>query len=139
MTKNIYPHCSVLRGESGPGTDSSVLSVDNINVCLCLPGVGCGGTLTGINGSLTSPGYPGNYTSASTCSWLVQVPERRVVTMTFTDIRMFDAVNCETDYVIVYNGDSDVAPQFSRFCGPVSTLLYPCCFDTVTNKILIVD
>lgn len=89
---------------------------------LIFPGVGCGGTLTGINGSLTSPGYPVNYTAASTCNWLIQVPARRVITLTFTDMRMFDPVNCETDFVIVYNGDSDESSQFARFCGAVSHL-----------------
>ena len=85
-------------------------------------GIGCGGNITGINGSLTSPGYPGNYTQASVCNWLIQVPARRVITLTFTDMRMFDPVNCATDYVIVYNGNSDVFPstQFSRYCGGVS-------------------
>ena len=81
-------------------------------------GVGCGGNITGINGSFTSPGYPGNYTSASTCIWKIQVPARRVVTIVFTDMR--NGENCGTDYVLVYDGDNDLTNQFGRYCGGVS-------------------
>ncbi|XP_053408750.1 cubilin-like isoform X2 [Mercenaria mercenaria] len=78
-------------------------------------GVGCGGNITGINGSFTSPSYPGNYTLASTCTWLIQVPPRRVITLTFTDMR--NGENCGTDYIVVYDGNSDLTNQFGRYCG----------------------
>ena len=83
-------------------------------------GVGCGGNITGINGSLTSPGYPNNYTSASVCNWVIRTPARRTITLTFTDMTMIDPVNCATDYLIVYNGDTDTSPMFGRYCGDVS-------------------
>ncbi|KAL3836256.1 hypothetical protein ACJMK2_021695 [Sinanodonta woodiana] len=99
-------------------TDNSVVHQGyDITYTTTTQGVGCGGTLTGINGSLTSPGYPGNYTTGTTCTWLIQVPARRVIRLTFTDMRMFDPVNCGTDYVELYNGISDSAQIFSRYCG----------------------
>ncbi|KAH3692443.1 hypothetical protein DPMN_194284 [Dreissena polymorpha] len=99
-------------------TDSSVTHPGyDITYTATSQGLGCGGNITGINGSFTSPGYPGNYSEASTCTWLVRVPARRVIVFTFTDMRMLDTVNCATDYVIVFDGDSDTADQFGRFCG----------------------
>ncbi|KAJ8306830.1 hypothetical protein KUTeg_014914, partial [Tegillarca granosa] len=80
-------------------------------------GVGCGGNITGINGSLTSPGYPGNYTGSQTCKWLVTVPARRVVTATFTNMNLIGTENCDRHYVQVFNGNSESSPQFGQYCG----------------------
>jgi hypothetical protein len=84
-------------------------------------GVGCGGNITGINGSFTSPGYPGNFTSAIPCSWMIQVPARRVITLLFTDMR--NGENCGTDYIIVFDGNNDLTDQFGRYCGGVSEVV----------------
>ncbi|XP_033761795.1 cubilin-like [Pecten maximus] len=80
-------------------------------------GMGCGGNITGINGSLTSPGYPGNYTERHSCRWLITVPGRRVVRATFTDLNLIGSPDCNRDSVAVYNGNSDQQPIFGRYCG----------------------
>ncbi|KAK3105916.1 hypothetical protein FSP39_008473 [Pinctada imbricata] len=80
-------------------------------------GIGCGGELTGINGSLTSPNYPGNYTERHSCRWIITVPRRRIVTLMFTDINLLGSADCERAYVEVFNGNIDSAPSFGRFCG----------------------
>ncbi|XP_060075561.1 cubilin-like [Ylistrum balloti] len=80
-------------------------------------GMGCGGNITGINGSLTSPGYPGNYTERHSCRWLITVPGRRVVRATFTDLNLIGSPDCNRDSVAVYNGNSEQQPIFGRYCG----------------------
>ncbi|KAL5010260.1 hypothetical protein ScPMuIL_012565 [Solemya velum] len=99
-------------------TDLSVThSGYDISYTATTQGVGCGGNMTGINGSLTSPGYPGNYSNQAVCTWLITVPARRVVTVSFTDMRVSGSTNCDTDYVQVYNGDSERSMTFGRHCG----------------------
>ena len=84
--------------------------------------MGCGGQLTGINGSLTSPNYPGNYTERISCRWTITVPSRRVVTITFTDLNIIGTGDCNRGYVEVFNGINDSSPSFGRYCGNVSLL-----------------
>ncbi|XP_069122184.1 cubilin-like [Argopecten irradians] len=80
-------------------------------------GMGCGGNITGINGSLTSPGYPGNYTERHSCRWLITVPGRRVIRATFSDLNLIGSADCNRDSVTVYNGNSEQQPIFGRYCG----------------------
>ena len=76
--------------------------------------------MTGINGSLTSPGYPNNYTERHSCRWTITVPARRVVTVTFTDMNLIGSANCRRDAVSVYNGPTDTSPILGHYCGNVS-------------------
>jgi len=110
-------------------SDTSVISVKKyfFHVYIFFPqfllGMGCGGNITGINGSFTSPSYPGNYTERHSCRWLISVPARRVIIMTFTDLNLIGSPDCNRDYVEAYNGDSDRAPVLGRFCGNVNIMI----------------
>ncbi|XP_071156308.1 cubilin-like isoform X2 [Mytilus edulis] len=80
-------------------------------------GIGCGGNITGVNGSLTSPGFPSNNTLRQTCGWLLSAPARRTITVRFTSINVFGTAQCDTNYVEVYNGGSESNLKFSRYCS----------------------
>ena len=82
--------------------------------------MGCGGNITGINGSLTSPDYPSNNTLQQTCRWLISAPARRTLTIRFTNMNVFGTPECNTNYVEIYNGVSEASPKFSRYCSSVS-------------------
>ncbi|XP_041372182.1 cubilin-like [Gigantopelta aegis] len=86
-------------------------------------GLGCGGNLTGINGSLTSPGFPSNYSSVATCTWRITVPARRVISLTFTMLGVPGVSMCSQNYVAIYNGNSDSAQIFGRYCDSVPASL----------------
>ena len=83
---------------------------------------GCGGTLRSVNGSFASPGYPGNGTVAAVaCTWLIEVPVRRRVTLRFTDFEVGAATaGCVESHVDVHNGATASASRVGRYCGGVS-------------------
>ncbi|CAH1775425.1 unnamed protein product [Owenia fusiformis] len=94
---------------------------------------GCGGNITSTSGSLTSPGYPGNYPHDKTCEWLITVPKRRVVKLKFSDFNMEAHSSCQSDYLAVYDGPDSGARLHGRYCGAVN----PADFDSSTNQIFI--
>ena len=101
----------------------SITLANASNTSMSFVGLGCGGNITGINGSLTSPGYPTNNTLPQTCRWLISTPAGRTITVRFSLLNVFGTPRCETSYVEVYNGRSEASPKFSRYCSSVSIQL----------------
>lgn len=79
--------------------------------------MGCGGDIVGINGSITSPNYPGNYTERHSCRWLITAPARRVITVYVVNINILGSPDCNRAYVEIHNGYLDSSPSFGRYCG----------------------
>nr|XP_057934572.1 procollagen C-endopeptidase enhancer a isoform X1 [Doryrhamphus excisus] len=77
----------------------------------------CGGELEAESGFVGSEGFPSYYKPNSKCTWLITVPEGKVVMLTF---RIFDLEadsQCRYDYLDVYNGKSNTVQKLGRFCG----------------------
>ena len=107
------------------------LAVHDGTDCDCA-GLGCGGDVVmGINGSLTSPNFPGNFSDATTCTWSIRVPARRVLRLTFTYLATPGQADCASNYVEVFSGPTALSPTFGQFCnvstlGNGTVLLYYC-------------
>lgn len=81
---------------------------------------GCGGNLTGSMGSFTSPQYPNNYPVSTTCQWVIDVPPRQTVRLTFSVMNIETDQYCANDYVAVYDGrDNSPDIEIGRYCGSV--------------------
>lgn len=77
---------------------------------------GCGGNLTGINGTFTSPNYPGLYPATQynntvpqnkECQWNIQVPIGKQITLIFEEFSLgqnSDVKNCVKNHVKIYKG-----------------------------------
>nr|XP_061801714.1 procollagen C-endopeptidase enhancer 2-like [Nerophis lumbriciformis] len=77
----------------------------------------CGGSLVAESGFVGSEGFPSHYKPNSKCTWVITVPEDKVVMLTF---RIFDLEadsQCRYDYLDVYNGKSNTVQKLGRFCG----------------------
>ncbi|XP_066267626.1 procollagen C-endopeptidase enhancer 2-like [Branchiostoma lanceolatum] len=77
----------------------------------------CGGTVTGVEGAISSPGYPVSYPGNLDCTWTLPSRGGRL-TLTFTDFQLerpFGLLSsqCNYDYVEVLQGDVLVG----RWCG----------------------
>ncbi|XP_053093478.1 deleted in malignant brain tumors 1 protein-like [Pangasianodon hypophthalmus] len=70
-------------------------------------GASCGGILTQSKGELFSPNFPRNYPNNAECTWRLQGPEQKVVSLTFT----FVDLESKWDSVHVYDGLTDEDPQ----------------------------
>ncbi|CAL1525987.1 unnamed protein product [Lymnaea stagnalis] len=47
------------------------------------PALDCGGEITGTQGDFASPGWPRNYSHHLNCTWIIRVPEHKVIMFTF--------------------------------------------------------
>lgn len=87
----------------------------------------CGGTLRSVNGSFTSPGYPGNTTLSSECTWRIDPPSRRLVTLWFTDLDVEGSEDqigiCAANSVKIYQATNTLPT--GTYCGSVSTVYCP--------------
>ncbi|KAG7333138.1 hypothetical protein KOW79_003273 [Hemibagrus wyckioides] len=61
----------------------------------------CGGTLTALSGTFTSPNYPKYYPPHMRCEWNIQVPSTMNVKLTFSKFMMSVGGSCLNDYVQV--------------------------------------
>ncbi|CAH0721455.1 unnamed protein product, partial [Brenthis ino] len=77
---------------------------------------GCGGTLSGASGVISSPNYPQNYNANAECFY-------RIVTSTGTRIRISFSVldlertqYCKDDYVEIFDGRDSNSVSFGKHC-----------------------
>lgn len=78
---------------------------------------GCGGTLYGDSGSVTSPGYPGTYPNNTHCEWAILAPAGRPVTISFYFISIDDPGECVQNYLLLYDGPDANSPSSGPYCG----------------------
>ncbi|XP_033110748.1 cubilin-like [Anneissia japonica] len=67
--------------------------------------------------TLQSPGYPNGYANNLHCTWLIHAPVGSTVYLNFTAMHVETHASCVWDYVMVYDGDSENAPQLAKLCG----------------------
>uniref|UniRef100_UPI00398EE234 tolloid-like protein 2 isoform X1 n=2 Tax=Pristiophorus japonicus TaxID=55135 RepID=UPI00398EE234 len=96
--------------------------------CACEPGyelasdrrsceAACGGFLTKLNGTLTSPGWPNDYPTNKNCVWQVVAPARYRISLLFEAFELEGNDVCKYDYVEVHSGLSSESKLHGRFCG----------------------
>ncbi|XP_066501828.1 ST14 transmembrane serine protease matriptase b isoform X1 [Hoplias malabaricus] len=80
---------------------------------------GCGGKLTGMNGTFTSPGFPSQYPPQIRCDWDIEVPAGKHVKVKFRQFSM-----CEPDQSSHYCPKDYLEINNKRMCGekPANTV-----------------
>ncbi|XP_041486764.1 cubilin isoform X1 [Microtus oregoni] len=81
----------------------------------------CGGILTGDYGSITSPGYPGNYPPGRDCVWHVLASPGSLITFTFGTLSLESHNDCSKDYLEIRDGPFHQDPVLGKFCTSLST------------------
>ncbi|CAL1547391.1 unnamed protein product, partial [Lymnaea stagnalis] len=76
----------------------------------------CGGTLISSFGHISSPQYPQKYPDYSDCRWTIVVHENQFISLRITDLKLEQQVNCDNDYLEVYDGSSNTAVRIGQFC-----------------------
>uniref|UniRef100_U3KLX7 Cubilin n=1 Tax=Oryctolagus cuniculus TaxID=9986 RepID=U3KLX7_RABIT len=77
----------------------------------------CGGQLTDTYGSITSPGYPGNYPPGRDCIWTIINSPDRLITFTFGTLSLEHHDNCNNDYLEIRDGPLPQDPVIGKFCS----------------------
>lgn len=97
--------------------------------CACEPGyelandkrsceAACGGFLTKLNGSITSPGWPKEYPPNKNCVWQVVAPTQYRISLEFESFEVEGNDVCKYDYLEVRSGLSADSKLHGKFCGP---------------------
>ncbi|XP_059213752.1 bone morphogenetic protein 1-like isoform X2 [Centropristis striata] len=96
--------------------------------CACDPGyelaadrrsceTACGGFITKLNGSLTTPGWPKEYPPNKNCVWQLVAPIQYRITLVFDVFETEGNDVCKYDYVEVRSGLSSDSELHGKFCG----------------------
>ncbi|XP_028830120.1 bone morphogenetic protein 1b isoform X2 [Denticeps clupeoides] len=97
--------------------------------CACDPGyelasdrrsceaAACGGFISKLNGSITSPGWPREYPPNKNCVWQLEAPPQYRITLLFDAFETEGNDVCKYDYVEVRSGLSADSKLHGKFCG----------------------
>ncbi|KAM7392945.1 hypothetical protein PAMA_007861 [Pampus argenteus] len=96
--------------------------------CACDPGyelaadrrsceTACGGFVTKLNGSLTTPGWPKEYPPNKNCVWQLVAPVQYRITLVFDVFETEGNDVCKYDYVEVRSGLTADSNLHGKFCG----------------------
>ncbi|KAK6493301.1 dorsal-ventral patterning tolloid-like protein 1 [Huso huso] len=96
--------------------------------CACDPGyelapdkksceAACGGLLTKLNGTITTPGWPKEYPPNKNCVWQVVAPTHYRISMQFEFFELEGNEVCKYDYIEVRSGLSSDSKLHGKYCG----------------------
>ncbi|RXM97483.1 Tolloid-like protein 1 [Acipenser ruthenus] len=96
--------------------------------CACDPGyelapdkksceAACGGLLTKLNGTITTPGWPKEYPPNKNCVWQVVAPTHYRISMQFEFFELEGNEICKYDYIEVRSGLSSDSKLNGKYCG----------------------
>ncbi|XP_078063588.1 tolloid-like protein 2, partial [Mustelus asterias] len=77
----------------------------------------CGGYVTKLNGTLSSPGWPTQYPTNKNCVWQLVAPAQYRISLQFEAFELEGNDVCKYDYVEVHSGLSLESKLHGRFCG----------------------
>eukprot|EP00064_Thunnus_orientalis_P009008 superscaffoldBa00001111_g9031 len=96
--------------------------------CACDPGyelapdkksceAACGGLLSKLNGTISTPGWPKEYPPNKNCVWQVVAPTQYRISMQFEAFELEGNEVCKYDYVEVRSGLSPDSKLHGKYCG----------------------
>ncbi|XP_063003684.1 cubilin [Elgaria multicarinata webbii] len=84
----------------------------------------CGGNFTDSSGIIMSPYWPNSYLNNRQCIYIVRQPPGEKINLNFTHLELESHPSCSWNYIEVRDGDTEMSPLISKFCGdaPLSTI-----------------
>ncbi|XP_048192147.1 deleted in malignant brain tumors 1 protein-like [Perognathus longimembris pacificus] len=77
----------------------------------------CGGVISGLSGSFSSPWYPTNYPTDVECVWMIHVAEAFHIELTIPSVQLEDIYGCPYDFVEVFDGRPAASRSLGRICA----------------------
>ncbi|GAB0192284.1 tolloid-like protein 2 [Grus japonensis] len=77
----------------------------------------CGGFITKLNGTITSPGWPKEYPTNKNCVWQVVAPAQYRISLQFEVFELEGNDVCKYDYVEIRSGLASDSKLHGKFCG----------------------
>ena len=70
-----------------------------------------------VEGAVSSPGYPDNYSPNLECKYTIFSREGHLIQLTFDRFNLSDSTGCSSESLKIYDGDSSVNRLVGTFCG----------------------
>ncbi|XP_058527083.1 deleted in malignant brain tumors 1 protein [Ochotona princeps] len=77
----------------------------------------CGGVLSSISGSFSSPWYPANYPTSVECVWVIHMAETFLIELRVPSLQLEDVYGCPYDYIEVFDGRQTASLSMGKFCA----------------------
>ncbi|KAM5271852.1 scavenger receptor cysteine-rich domain-containing protein DMBT1-like [Ctenodactylus gundi] len=77
----------------------------------------CGGVMSSLSGSFSSPWYPTNYPTDVECVWVIHVAEKCHIKLVIPSLKLEDIYGCPYDFVEVFDGWQAAPLSMGRFCA----------------------
>ncbi|XP_036907015.1 deleted in malignant brain tumors 1 protein-like [Sturnira hondurensis] len=77
----------------------------------------CGGVISGLLGSFSSPWFPTNYPTNMQCVWVIHVAEMFYIELTIPSLKLEDVYGCPYDFLEVFDGRQGASLSLGRFCS----------------------
>ncbi|XP_058866216.1 hatching enzyme 1.2-like [Acipenser ruthenus] len=104
--------------EIGQRIAMSPRDIQKINMLYgCSKSMQCGGILTAVSGTLTSPNYPLEYPVNTDCMWIINAPKGYKVSLTISSFDVEYSEDCSYDYLTLRDGPVTTSPVQQTYCG----------------------
>ncbi|KAL4698860.1 hypothetical protein H8959_011517 [Pygathrix nigripes] len=77
----------------------------------------CGGVISNLSGSFSSPWYPTNYPTDLECVWVIHVAEKFHIELIIPSLKLEDISGCPYDFIEVFDGRQAASLSMGRFCA----------------------
>ncbi|XP_053778640.1 scavenger receptor cysteine-rich domain-containing protein DMBT1 [Desmodus rotundus] len=77
----------------------------------------CGGVISSLLGSFSSPWFPTNYPTNMQCVWVIHVAEMFYIELTIPSLKLEDVYGCPYDFLEVFDGRQGASSSLGRFCA----------------------
>uniref|UniRef100_A0A8C5YN09 DMBT1-like protein n=1 Tax=Marmota marmota marmota TaxID=9994 RepID=A0A8C5YN09_MARMA len=84
----------------------------------------CGGVISSLSGSFSSPQYPENYPTDIQCVWEIHVDKKFRIELTIPSLKLEDILGCPYDSVEIFDGPRIASLSMGKFCAPAAVLFF---------------
>uniref|UniRef100_I3NBI9 Hensin n=1 Tax=Ictidomys tridecemlineatus TaxID=43179 RepID=I3NBI9_ICTTR len=84
----------------------------------------CGGVISSLSGSFSSPRYPENYPTDIQCVWEIHVDKKFRIELTIPSLKLEDILGCPYDSVEIFDGPRIASLSMGKFCAPAAVLFF---------------
>ncbi|XP_037583564.1 putative DMBT1-like protein isoform X8 [Cebus imitator] len=77
----------------------------------------CGGVISSLSGSFSSPWYPINYPTNVECVWVIHVAEKFHIELMIPSLKLEDIYGCPYDFIELFDGPQAASLSMGRFCA----------------------
>nr|XP_021515866.1 putative DMBT1-like protein [Meriones unguiculatus] len=84
----------------------------------------CGGVISSLSGSFSSPQYPQNYPTDIQCVWEIHVEKNSRIELMIPNLNLEDIIGCPYDSIEIFDGPRIASLSMGKFCAPSAVVFF---------------